>query len=82
MDIDRIRAENADRTDVERKSGLIIWSGRKLVLRVALLISSLALTMLNVDHLFVAANPNKLMRDEWRKEAQAKYAILPVDFCQ
>ena len=31
-DIDRIRADNADRTDVERKSGLIIWSGRKYCL--------------------------------------------------
>ena len=29
VDIDRIRADNADRTDVERKSGLIIWAGRK-----------------------------------------------------
>ena len=29
VDIDRIRADNAERTDVERKSGLIIWSGRK-----------------------------------------------------
>ena len=29
VDIDRIRADNAARTGVERKSGLIIWSGRK-----------------------------------------------------
>ena len=29
VDIDRIRADNAERTEVERKSGLIIWSGRK-----------------------------------------------------
>ena len=32
VDIDRIRADNAERTDVERKSGLIIWSGRKYML--------------------------------------------------
>ena len=32
VDIDRIRLDNAERTDVERKSGLIIWSGRKLML--------------------------------------------------
>lgn len=32
VDIDRIRADNTERTDVERKSGLIIWSGRKLTL--------------------------------------------------
>lgn len=30
MDIDRIREDNERRTDVERKAGLIIWSGRKL----------------------------------------------------
>ena len=29
VDIDRIRSDNAERTDVERKSGLIIWSGRE-----------------------------------------------------
>ena len=29
MDIDRIREDNEHRTDVERKAGLIIWSGRK-----------------------------------------------------
>lgn len=32
VDIDRIRLDNAERSDVERKSGLIIWSGRKLML--------------------------------------------------
>jgi hypothetical protein len=31
VDIDHIRADNALRTDVERKSGLIIWSGREFV---------------------------------------------------
>lgn len=31
VDIDRIRADNAARTGVERKSGLIIWSGRKYI---------------------------------------------------
>ncbi len=30
VDIDRIREDNEHRTDVERKAGLIIWSGRKL----------------------------------------------------
>ena len=30
VDIDRIREDNERRTDVERKAGLIIWSGRKL----------------------------------------------------
>ena len=35
MDIDRIREDNERRTDVERKAGLIIWSGRTLaILRV------------------------------------------------
>ena len=29
MDIDRIREDNERRTDVERKAGLIIWSGRE-----------------------------------------------------
>jgi len=29
VDIDRIREDNERRTDVERKAGLIIWSGRK-----------------------------------------------------
>ncbi|DBA99858.1 TPA: hypothetical protein ACH3X1_013754 [Trebouxia sp. C0004] len=48
VDIDRIRADNAARTDVERKSGLIIWSG---------------------------PNPNKKMRDEWRKEAQSRFGL-------
>ncbi|KAL3142940.1 hypothetical protein ABBQ38_003225 [Trebouxia sp. C0009 RCD-2024] len=48
VDIDRIRADNAARTSVERKSGLIIWSG---------------------------PNPNKKMRDEWRKEAQARFGL-------
>ncbi|KAL0037870.1 hypothetical protein WJX79_003094 [Trebouxia sp. C0005] len=48
VDIDRIRADNAGRTDVERKSGLIIWSG---------------------------PNPNKKMRDEWRKEAQSRFGL-------
>ena len=27
VDIDRIRADNAAKTDAKRKSGLIIWSG-------------------------------------------------------
>ena len=29
VDIDRIRNDNSCRMDVERKGGLIIWSGRK-----------------------------------------------------
>ena len=29
VDIDRIRDDNERRTDVERKAGLIIWSGRE-----------------------------------------------------
>ena len=29
VDIDRIRADNEHKVDVERKSGLIIWSGRR-----------------------------------------------------
>lgn len=29
VDIDRIRQDNAVRADVERKAGLIIWSGRE-----------------------------------------------------
>ena len=29
VDIDRIREDNERRTDVERKAGLIIWSGRE-----------------------------------------------------
>lgn len=29
VDIDRIRLDNETRTDAQRKSGLIIWSGRK-----------------------------------------------------
>ena len=29
VDVDRIREDNSQRTDVERKGGLIIWSGRK-----------------------------------------------------
>lgn len=29
VDIDRIRSDNERRDDVERKAGLIIWSGRK-----------------------------------------------------
>lgn len=28
VDVDRIRAENEAKTEVERKGGLIIWSGR------------------------------------------------------
>jgi hypothetical protein len=28
VDIDRIRADNEQRGDVERKGGLIIWAGR------------------------------------------------------
>lgn len=32
--------------------------------------------------LLTAANPNKLMRDEWRQEAQAKYAMcLAAIYC-
>ena len=41
VDIDRIRADNAARTDVERKSGLIIWSGRKNALLLLLLLYKL-----------------------------------------
>lgn len=29
LDIDRIRLDNESKTDVQRKAGLIIWSGRK-----------------------------------------------------
>lgn len=30
MHVDRIRADNEQKKDVERKCGLIIWSGREL----------------------------------------------------
>lgn len=32
VDVDRIRADNESRTDAQRKSGLIIWSGRESLL--------------------------------------------------
>ena len=35
VDIDRIREDNEHRTDVERKAGLIIWSGRRHALLTA-----------------------------------------------
>ncbi len=36
VDVDRIRGDNEQKKDVERKCGLIIWSGRESQLRHAL----------------------------------------------
>ena len=65
VDVDRIRAENEAKTEVERKGGLIIWSGRAWCRLYVVLSTRLSI---------LAANPTKAMKDKWRQEAQAKCA--------
>ena len=64
VDIDRIRADNAARTDVDRKSGLIIWSGRKNAVLLLLLLHEL---YANFHHQHDACSKPK-QEDEGRME--------------
>lgn len=85
VDIDRIRAENEAKTDVERKSGLIIWSGRTCVVMLwggsRVRIRHVRVYTHTCNSLPTTANPTKAMKDAWRKEAQQKYDWGNTLFC-